>query len=394
MAHGQDTMRLNIQLTDYQQRNLKLWLPALLAGAIAWLAFVLIGSTPLLRSVGLALAIVGTALGLRWLGSLLSVAGALALAFSPAFWGQTGGGGTVPATIVLALSIAAVIGSLAVGLSKRPYVALAAALAVFAVIFATQIGVARSLRFTVLASAWLIYLLTRAILITNPRPDGPPPARLNAQFRAAILLTLSLGVINDPLFVLFVPAVTLALTQSKTRIPWWYWAIVGGISLLGVYGLIREYYDPRLWLVSAEGALRRSERNDLPYLIAAGWRDPMRWVDLFNFIATQFTVVGLALGVFGLARLSRWHPVLGVVSMVAYAAFFVFGLAYYGRDRAVLLLPLLIIQVMWITYAVYTFSEWIEKSVSPHNRERLRTAAQGVYLLLPALLLWKVQSGT
>lgn len=378
-------------LSDTQWQNLSLWFPALLAGAVAWLVFVLVGATPLLRAAGLALAIMGTALALRWLGSLLAVIGALALAFTPAFWGQTGGGiGAAPATIVLALSAAAVIGTLAVTFSNRPYVALAVALAVFAVIFATQIGVARSLRFTVLAGAWLIYLVTRAVLLTNPRPDGPPPARLNAQYRAAILVILALGVINDPLFVLFVPAVTLALAQTRTRIPAWYWAILGGVTLLGGFGIIQTYYEPRLWQLSAEIATRRAGGRDLPYLIAAGWRDPMRWVALFNFIAAQFTSVGLLLGVFGLARLARWYPILGIVSMVAFAAFFGFGLAYYGRDRAVLLLPMLIIQVIWITYAVYTLSEWLEKSVAPRSRDMARWAAQGVYIALPAALLLNI----
>jgi hypothetical protein len=387
---------LNLSLTEHQWRLVKLWLPALVAGLVAWSAFVLIGSTSLLRSVGLALAIVGTALSLRWLGSVLAVTGALVLAFSPAFWGQTGGGANLPATIVLALSAAALIGTLAVSLSNRPYVAVAIALSVFAVIFATQIGVARSLRFTVLAGAWLIFLLTRAILITNPRPDGPPPALLNAQFRAGILLILTLGVINDPLFTLFVPAVVVALTQTKTHIRAWYWAIIVVVTVIGVYGIFREYYDPSYWSLTAETALRRASRRDIPYLIYAGWRDPERWLDLFRFIAAQFSVVGLALGVFGLARLSRWYPVLGNTSLLAFSAFFLFGLAYYGDDRSILLLPMLIIQVIWITYGVYTLSEWLDRSLSrlPASRRKIvRKTAQAVYLMLPALLLWNITGG-
>lgn len=383
---------MNLTLNDYQQRTLKLWLPTLVAGVLAWLAFILIGQTPPVRATGLALAILGVALGLRWLGSLLAVTGALALAFSPAFWQQTGGGGTLPATLVVALSLAAVIGTVAVSLSRRPYVALAIALAVFGAIFASQIGTTRSLRFTILASAWLIYLLTRAILLTNPRPDGPPPARLNAQYRAGILLILALGVINDPLFVLFVPAVALALAQTRTRIPWWYQAIIVGVLALGIYGIFNEYFDPRWWGVSAERAVRFIG-VDLPFLIASGWRNPDRWIEMFQFITAQFTIVGLGLGVLGMARLARWYPTLGVTTLVAYAAFFGFGLAYYGADRAILLLPMLIIQVMWITYAVYTFSEWLEKSVAPAQSAVVRQVAQIAYVVLPALLLWNIAGG-
>ena len=84
------------------------WSPALITGLIAGLSFLIIGQTPVLRAGGLAAAIVGIALCLRRMGGLMSVAGGLALAYSPAFWAQTGGGGNQPATIVVALAIAVI----------------------------------------------------------------------------------------------------------------------------------------------------------------------------------------------------------------------------------------------------------------------------------------------
>jgi hypothetical protein len=374
-------------LEPYQRDLLRLWLPAVVAGLIAWLAFVLIGQTPLLRAAGLAAAIAGVALALRWMGWLLAIGGALALAFTPAFWTQTGGVVAQPATVVLALSAAAVIGIAAVGLSRRPYIALGIALAAFAFVFASQIGVARSLRLTILAASWLIFLLTRAVLITNPRPDGPQPARLKAQYRAGILLTLALGVINDPLFVLFVPAVALALGQSKTPILWWYWAMLAGLVALGIFGIFSQYYDPQWWSVTTERALRASQRDNLPYVVAAGLRDGARWLELLTFVGRQFTIIGLLLSLLGLARMARWYPVLGVTTMVGYAAFFLFGLAYYGEDRPILLLPMLMMQTMWLTYAVYALGEWLERSVAPLNRRWVRAVSPVSYLVLPLLLL-------
>ncbi len=371
----------------YQRDLLRLWLPAAAAGLITWLIFVLVGETPMLRAAGLAAAVAGVALALRWMGWLLAIGGSLALAFTPAFWTQTGGIVAEPATIVLALSAAAVIGIAAVGLSRRPYIALGVALAAFAVVFASQIGVARSLRLTLLAASWLIFLLTRAVLITNPRPDGPQPARLKAQYRAGILLTLAVGVINDPLFVLFIPAVALAIGQSKTPIPWWYWALLVGLVLLGLFGLNSQYYHPRWWNATVEQANRAVLRRDLPYLVLAGLRDGGRWLELLIFVGRQFTVVGLLLSLLGLTRLARWYPVLGVTTMVAYAAFFLFGLAYYGPDRPILLIPMLMMQSMWITYAVYALSEWLERTVSPLNRRWVRAVSPVFYLGLPLLML-------
>ena len=84
-----------------------------------------------------------------------------------------------------------------------------------------------------------------------------------------------------------------------------------------------------------------------------------------GLIIGQFTAVGLALGVLGLARLARWYPPVGVVTMIAFATYAAFGLIYFGADSPVLLLPLLMIQLLWMTYAVYTFGQWLQKSVQP-----------------------------
>lgn len=381
-------------LTPYQRRLLSYWLPALLGGALAWGVFTWVGQTPLLRATGLALTVTGVVLTLRRLGALLAITGGLALAFSPAFWVQTGGGQEPPASIVIALGVAIILGVLVVALSRRPYAALAVALTLFVGVFATlfisEIGVARSLRLTIFTSAWLIYMLVNAVLETNPRPDGPPRAVLSAQYRAGLLLLYGLGAVNDPLFVLFAPALVVGLALAKTRIPLWYWALLLAFTALGVFGIVTQYYSPAVWGLSADRLMRRG--RTLPFLVADGWHSPQRWLDLFALIANQFSPLGLLLGVVGMARLSRWYPVLGGVMMLAYASFFVFGLLYFGSDRSILLLPMFIVQVIWITYAVYTFSQWTEKTIarfriSDATTWALRWLAPAVYAVLPLWLL-------
>ncbi|HRF94613.1 MAG TPA: hypothetical protein PLZ51_05460, partial [Aggregatilineales bacterium] len=76
---------------------------------------------------------------------------------------------------------------------------------------------------------------------------------------------------------------------------------------------------------------------------------------------SQFTIIGATLSIFGLARMARWYPVLGVVLMVAYATHALFGLVYFGADRAVLIMPLFIIQMIWLAYAMYSLGEWLNK---------------------------------
>ena len=106
-----------------------------------------------------------------------------------------------------------------------------------------------------------------------------------------------------------------------------------------------------------------------------------------GLIIGQFTAAGLALGVLGLARLSRWHPPVGVVTMIAYAAYALFGLVYFGEDSPVLLLPLLMIQLLWMTYAMYTFGQWLQKSLKP---ARVRWIAAATFTLLPLFMLLRI----
>src|SRR5215204_2882971 len=110
--------------------------PALSAGFIAWSVFLLVGHTPVIRASGLALVIIAVTLMLRHWGGLLSVAGALALAFCPAFWSQTGGAESLdPLMVIGALSLAVVGALVAAWLSKYPTIGLGVAITIFTTLF-------------------------------------------------------------------------------------------------------------------------------------------------------------------------------------------------------------------------------------------------------------------
>jgi hypothetical protein len=75
--------------------------------------------------------------------------------------------------------------------------------------------------------------------------------------------------------------------------------------------------------------------------------------------------------------------------MVAYATYALFGLVYFGRDSAVLLLPLLMIQILWMTYAVYALGQWLQQTLHPANPVA-RWLAPAVFVLLPIALLIRI----
>jgi len=361
-----------------------------MAGGIIWLIFITIGQTPFVRASGLALVIVGVSLTIRRFGAIIACLGGISLALSPAFWSQTGGATSfVPATIVLAMGIAGVMSLVVIQFLKRPYLALGIGAVVFAFIFWSQIGTPRSLRLTSLMTAWLIFLLMDALFKSNPRPNENPPTPIMPQQYMGILLILGIGIINDPLFVLILPAVALGLWLSQTKIPIWYWVIVLVLLGIGLYGIITTYINNELWSTSA--LVAHQSGLSTPYLIANGWREGLRWMNIIGISITQFTIIGATLSILGLARMARWYPVLGVVLMVAYATHVLFGLVYFGSDRTVLIMPLFIIQMIWLAYAVYSFGEWLFK-LKRFTTNQIQIITGVLFLSLPAYLFIQLMS--
>ena len=189
-------------------------------------------------------------------------------------------------------------------LLKRSDLGIASGVLFFLVIFWSQVGATQSLRLTGLVTAWLLYLLVDMILLTNPRPGIQPAQKPQSWHKAGLLFLFAIGAINDPLVTLLAPALLLALFLSYARLSAHYWLGILAIIALGSYLLIRAYVLPA----------------PTPLDVWA-WRDAARWIELGQLVIAQFSVFGIVLGVIGLARLSRWYPPLGTVTMIAYAAY-------------------------------------------------------------------------
>jgi hypothetical protein len=378
-----------LKLNEQQTLFIKFWTPALINGAIVWALLMILGDTPVIRATGLALVIVGVTLALRRMGSALSMVGGLTLALSPIFWSQTGGGVGSPATIVIALGAASAIVVVTALLSKRPYVGLGLGIAMFAALFMSQIGIPRSIRLTAFIIGWIMYLLVDMLLLTNPRPDDAPlllrsaytknpdgsePAR--PYHTLGILLLLSVGILNDPLLTLLAPSIGLSLYLTHTKQPVWYWLIFGIVVGFGIQNIHIQY---------VEGQAR--------FMLLDQWQDGRRWLNMMELVMSQFTVFGMILGVLGLARLSRWYPPLGTVSLVGYGAYWIFGVVYNAPTRGLLLLPLFVIQVVWMTYAILALSEWASHTL-PYHPKIGRYAIIVLYAVLPASMLLRIITAT
>ncbi len=368
-----------------QRQRLVYWLPALTGGALAWLVFLFPGETPLLRASGMAAVIVAMALLLRRFGGALALCGSLVLAFSPTFWSQTGGLATQELAPMLAVIVLTALAAwLLLRYSGQLLPGMVALFLLFALVFWSQLGQMGSLRLTALASAWLLVLLVDMLMRANPHPGDAGQEAPGAQHAFAILILLAVGIVNTSLFVLFMPAVLPGLVLARIRLPRWFWLLLLLITAVGLVGIAGRYLSSDWWLYSAAQA--RQEGLVLPYLLADGWREAARWLDLLGIVRDQLTPVGGALALIGLARLSRWYPETGIITMLAWASWAFFGLIYFGRDSDVLLLPLHMISITWVTVAVRAAGDWAQRSAATQGL-RLRWLVYALYFLLPASLL-------
>ena len=360
---------------DQIQIDIRHWLPAILSGAIVALVFLLVGNTPPVRAFGLGLTIAGIALAMRRMGAWFATIGVLVLAFSPAFWSQSGGGQTgEPATIVIAVGIAAIAAAGIILLARRPSWAIGIGILIFTLLFWSQIGTSRSLRLTGFVTAWLMYLMFDMLILTNPRPEDSTPRQPYAYHTYGILLFLTIGILNDPLLTLLLPAVWLSLFLIHHRLPWLYWIAFLVVLGIGLRGILLTYLTPEVAQV------------DLSL-----WRNGHFWVNQIEFVFRQFSIVGVLISIMGVARLARWYPALGTVTMIGYAAYWLFGLVYIGANESVLLLPLLIIQTTWMTFAFMGIGTWLDKVFPTSNRLGVWVAVIAYAILLAYQFLQVLQ---
>ncbi|MCA9885204.1 MAG: hypothetical protein KC708_19640, partial [Anaerolineae bacterium] len=114
---------------------MRYWVPPLVTGVVAFLILVAIGDTPVIRSAGMALVVVGVALALRRMGAILSSIAGLILLMIPAFWAQSGGRFGDLATVVIALIVAVIAVLVLTVALRRPTFGLGIGIIVFAGLF-------------------------------------------------------------------------------------------------------------------------------------------------------------------------------------------------------------------------------------------------------------------
>jgi hypothetical protein len=227
-------------------------------------------------------------------------------------------------------------------------------------------------------------------------PDAPPDHAAPRPFPlvTALFALIGLSLSNHLTTVLLVPAVGIALLMAWPRLTWRQWALTAGALLAG---LLIYLYIPLRWPALHEGRL-------MPLEDFAGWitgsrfsgalqlrawlSDPERWRIMGRLIVSQYGWPGVALGVLGLAVMFRQSWQAALVTSAACAAYVFYGLNYLVPDISVFVIPVFLIQALWMGYAVNGIIRWLAKIVPARLHEQTRSVVLVAFSLLPLSTAW------
>ncbi|MFZ4826278.1 MAG: hypothetical protein ACOYLB_02885 [Phototrophicaceae bacterium] len=366
------------------------WIPPLISGLIAFLLFTLLGHAPLLRAGAMSIAVIGVTASLRSLGKLLCIVGGLSFALSPISWSQTSGNLSVDSLsvgYVLVFAFGVAIITFFLINNRALYYSAIIGVTLTVVLMVVLNESVRSTRISNLLGAWLIYMLMIALRKTNPRPEDPPATEISHRHQYAVLVLYLLGVFNDPLFSLYAPALLIGLWLSRIHLPLWQWIVYGVMTLYGGLLFYGVYISDEWSFYSAQFLMDGSIAP--PYLILNGWRNTDRWIILMKDVANQYTLIGALISLVGIARFSRWHPPISTMLLFGYGSFYIFGLMYFGQNQTIYMIPLLGIQIIWLSYGVHSIGQWILRYTQQTNPNIPRFVT-GLFLILPIVQLGRI----
>lgn len=206
-----------------------------------------------------------------------------------------------------------------------------------------------------------------------------------------LAIIVALGVAHHLTFFLFLPAV-LYYRWHVTGGGWRQLWQSAGVMALGVAAGLLLYLriplaaasDPPApvnwgypdnwagfwWLVSGaayRGYLFGAPSSTILSRIAA-------WA---NTITTQYTPVGLAIGLLGLSHWDRQQPPLRNFSLLWIIPVSIYSINYYTRDSAIYLLPVVWLVALWLGVGYVLIAQWLTEE-GPRLWQRLRRPASHI----------------
>jgi len=215
-----------------------------------------------------------------------------------------------------------------------------------------------------------------------------------------VAVPVALGIAHHLTIVLLLPAAFYALAVARTGVRRWLQPVpaLGLGVLLGALLYIRiplvaaagpppvnwGYPDNVAgfwWLVS--GAAYRG------YLLSGSLGAALGRVAAWAYTVTnQFTALGLAFGLAGLAVWDRITPSLRTFSVIWITPVSIYAILYYTRDSDIYLLPVAWIVSVWMAVAAASIAGWLRQRTATLPLAPIAAAMMGISLLFLAVLRW------
>jgi hypothetical protein len=212
-----------------------------------------------------------------------------------------------------------------------------------------------------------------------------------------VVITVALGVANHLTFVLLLPAAFYIIWAQRNRLPerqpGVQWRLIAPIAgalglglLLGALLYLRiplaaartppvnwgyaDNWQGFWWLVS--GAAYRA------YLFASPASSLLSRVAGWAYtVTTQYTPIGLAVALIGLAHWDRTAGYLRNFSLLWVTPVSAYALAYYTRDSDIYLLPVGWIIALWLAVGLAQIDEWVAQRFSGREDHSQRSRVAG-----------------
>jgi len=173
----------------------------------------------------------------------------------------------------------------------------------------------------------------------------------------ALAAVYGLSFTNHLTMVILAPAIVLGVLLARPRVTRWDWLLAAGAFLAP---LLIDLYIPLRWPALHNGQWM-SFRDFIAWITGEQfrgamqfglWRDPTRWHIVGGLMLEALGPVGAALAAMGLVWLiaRRWR--IALLTFIAWAGYFAYGLIYNVPDVSVFIIPAHILMAVWIGAAV------------------------------------------
>ena len=246
-------------------------------------------------------------------------------------------------------------------------------------------------------SLWLVTRFHQGVLVDNPSIAASvqaDPSRYAARIVIILFALTGLSLSNHLTTVLLIPTVALALLIAQPRLTWKQWILAAGVF---VAGLLIYLYIPLRWPALHDGRLMRwdefwgwvtGSRFRGALQLQAWLTDPGRWQILSRLILDQYGWIGIVISAAGLILMviRQWRPAL--ITLTVFAAHAFYGLNYLVPDISVFLIPMFLIQAIWMGYGIAVTIGWFFRRYSIPTEEWVHGALVTIFAILPLSAAW------